>query len=170
MSLPEIYTNLRGGVIYAAADVAPTTVRTWPLAIGTPRMGGHPRYDLTDAVILHLMKVLALEGGMPPKRAAFILNDNRATLGAVIQAICSKHRASGRWKWEGGPYLHIQVGSSGMYMQSDRVRIIDDDQIAQAISDSGDLQIVAALPRHVCKMKISLDNILRGDVATEVVD
>lgn len=170
VSIPDVYANFRGGAIYAAANVAPTTARTWALLLGKARQGGHPRYNLTDAVVLNLMKVLTLEGGLPPKRAAAILNDNRGALESVVQAICAEHSAAGRLRWNGGPYLHIQVASSDMYMQSDTVRILSDQEIGSAVADSGNLQIIARLPHHVCKMKVSLDNVMRGDVSFETVD
>ncbi|MFB9049111.1 hypothetical protein ACFFV8_10375 [Sphingobium indicum] len=169
MPKPDIFSNLRGGAIYAAAGVAPTTARTWALKLGQPRLGGHPRYNLGDAVILSLMKALALDSGFAPGLAAALLNDKRDEILGAVDLICQEQSSSGKWRWEGGPFLHIKVGGSG-FQPSDGVHIIGDEQIVSAISDrsSGDLQIIAALPRQVCKTKLRLEAVLRGDLPAEV--
>lgn len=172
MSDDGIFTNLRGGPIYAAARVAPTTARTWQLQLGEPRKGGHPRYDWTDAVILRMMAALALDGGLPPARAAVILNNNRDTLRNAMIAVRAHNRDAGKWCWEGGPYLHVKVAPARMNVGTDEAVLVDDGSLLDLIGDrhSGALQLIVALPRHICSVLLELENVHLGNRPVDEVD
>lgn len=172
MSDDGIFTNLRGGPIYAAARVAPTTARTWQLQLGESRQGGHPRYDWTDAVILRMMAALALDGGLPPARAAAILNNNRDKLQKAMIAVREQYRAAGKWRWEGGPYLHVKVAPARMNVGTDEADLVGDDGILDLIGDrhSGALQLIVALPRHICSVLLELENVHLGGRPVDEVD
>lgn len=161
--------GFRGGVIYAAADVLPATVHTWPIEIGEQLGAGHKRYDAIDAVMLSLMKVLALELAMPAKRAAAVLNAQRDAIATAIRAICDEQAASGAWRWAGGPYLHIKVAGTRVRGDVDIGHVIEDDQIAAALADqsSGLGQVVVPLARNVCRTLLSLENVIAGNKSAE---
>lgn len=98
--------NLRAGVVYGAARVPPTTARTWALTLGESRPGGHPRYDITDVVMLIAMQRLTVDRSMAAAPAAIIVNALRPYLNDIIDEIDREWEEQGILP-PGGPYAVI---------------------------------------------------------------
>jgi hypothetical protein len=134
------------------------------LAVGTRGATGHPRYDAFDAIILSLMHVLTVESGLPARRAASILDKVRDELRKAVENIVDEQELTKRWRWDGGPYLHIKTGSHRAYKLEDKPTILLDDELLRTVADqdSGACQIIVPLPRNVCRTLLSLENVLAG--------
>lgn len=169
MSKLEQMKNLRGGVIYGAARVAPTTARTWSIELGTTRGLGHPRYDVTDAVMLITMRQLTGEASIAAGPAAMIVNAIRPYLPNMIEKVVQEQESTGKWRWEGGPFA-IVTGKPTSAQGVDPSTWIafcfaDDPGVGLADRRSGLSPIVLPLRRLINRAILSLDQVLHGELS-----
>lgn len=166
MSKLEKMKNLRGGVIYSAARLAPTTARTWALNLGESKNGGHPRYSAADAVALVMMKTLTQDVMMAAGPASLIVNALLPRLPALIEKIVQEQEDSGHWQWEGGPFAIVRRKPG---LPSDPVEnwltIIDGDDVGPALADrgSGMAPVVIPLRRLINKGIYGVEAVLAGE-------
>lgn len=171
MSKLDAMKNLRGGAIYAAARVAPTTARTWALELGQARDGGHPRYGVADAVALVIMRQLTTEVAMAAGPASHIVNALRPTLPNVIERVVSEQEASKRWQWDGGPFAIVRrkpLVGHGTPAET-WLTMVEGDDPGPAIADqrSGLTPLVIPLRRLINKGVYGLERVLHGEVPEE---
>lgn len=171
MSEIDDMQGLRGGVIYAAAGVAPTTARTWGLQLGETRGTGHPRYDITDVVMLVMMRAMTQDASLSAGPVATTVNTLRPYLPDIIKDIREAQKRDGEWRLEGGPFAVVsrrpQPNLNGDH--SGWLHILYVDDIGQAIADprSGLAPIVLPIRRHINKALYGLERVLAGEVVAD---
>ncbi len=168
MSKLDSMTNLRGGVIYHAARVAPTTARTWPLNLGESRDGGHPRYRPIDAVALTLMNYLTTQVGITAAPAGMIVNALRPFLPRILAEVVAQQEQTGHWRWNGGPFAIITrkpVAAAVSPVETWMIFVESDDP-GSVIADqrSGLAPLVIPLRRLINKSVMSLQLVLNGEM------
>lgn len=168
MSKLEKMSNLRGGVIYGAARVAPTTVHSWGLALGETRGTGHRRYDVADALALVIMRQLTMEMSIAAGPAALIVNTLRPGLLDEIKAVLSENAAAGKWRWEGGPFAVVRRKPTAHHGADSSlwIEMVEEKDIGHAIvSDwSGMSPLVIPFRRLINKTLLALELVLNGDI------
>lgn len=165
--------NLRGGVIYSAARLAPTTARTWALNLGESKGGGHPRYSAADAVALVMMKELTQDVMMAAGPASQIVNALLPHLPAMIEKIAQQQEDTGHWTWEGGPYAIVKRKPlSGGNPIGTWLTIIEGDDLGPALADpaSGLIPRVIGLRRLINKGLYGLEMVLAGEYPATSTD
>jgi len=156
--------GFRGGVAYAAANVAPTTARTWPLEIGSRVGEGHKRYDLVDVVMLRLMSHLTTSIPVAAGFVAAALNQVRDRLSQEVDRWLEvRLTPDNRWKWAGGPFLVLLPKRNGGAFSDPLFK--PDGEIADFLADRRTPAgvIVVALPRLINAAEISIENVLMGN-------
>lgn len=168
MSRLDRLTGFRGGVLYGAADVVPTTARTWPISLGQRAGEGHKRYDAMDVVALTLMRDLAQEHGIGAAHAAAIVNCLRKPIAAAMSALVAEQASNGKWRWHGGPYVLINP-RRGIPV-GEWLHIVEDD-IVSALGHlpGGGVSVIIVLPKLINKALYQLERVLAGEkpVASE---
>lgn len=128
MSKLDKMKDLRGGVIYAAARVAPTTARTWALDLGVRRSGGHPRYDISDVVALVIMRHLTENVSMAAGTAVQIVRALQPTLPALIERVVAEQETTNRYRRDGGPFAIFRSKPNPHSPTSAWLVVIEDDK------------------------------------------
>lgn len=109
--IPEIFTNLRAGVVYGAVRRPASTVRNWvtvqKLNIGTAKDGGYPRYDFVDVAKLYIMDRLISWSGTSAEAAADIVRYITPELVSEIEAYFAECKDDRKWQWSVFPLLVI---------------------------------------------------------------
>lgn len=170
MSKLDAMKNLRGGVIYAAARVAPTTVQSWAVDLGRTKGPGYPRYEAADALTLVIMRQLTAEMMLAAGPAALIVNAIRPELPNVMEAVVAEHEASGHWRWDGGPFAIVRRKPLGNGAPVETwLTIIEGDDPGPAIADqrSGLTPLVIPLRRLINKTILALQLVLNGETPAE---
>jgi hypothetical protein len=164
MSKLDKMSGFRGGALYSAANVAPTTARTWPISFGKKGPGdGHNRYDAHDVVALTLMRDLALEIGFGPTFAAAIVNCIRPTLETTTVSLLEEQAAMGEWRWGGGPYVMI-TPRRGVAV-GEWLQVVEEGDIASFLAEGGrgGVFTVINLPTLINKSMYQLELVLSGE-------
>ncbi|MET1113274.1 MAG: hypothetical protein ABWX67_17280 [Allosphingosinicella sp.] len=153
-------SGLRGGAVYRAANVTPTTVQSWPIEIGTKVGEGHKRYNFGDVISLSLMRELVFTIGVKASHAAAVVNGLRDRVGEEVAVLLAEQAERGSWRWDGGPYAVVQHSRRGR--GDDWLHIFDDKQLAEFGSDqsSGFIITVIPLPRLINASQLALENAL----------
>ncbi|MEZ0495991.1 hypothetical protein [Sphingomonas sp. IW22] len=167
MAKSVVQNGFRGGVIYAAADVSPTTVQSWGVDIGERHGTGHKRYDAIDAIMLGIMQSITAEAGFPAGRAATLLNKNRLAIRAAIGAHLTEQSKAKRWRWEGGPFILIRPRSSRFLGSDDSLSIATVEDLRNLFADGREAtpQIVLSLPVTINRVMMRLGTVLEGNLA-----
>lgn len=172
MSKLDEMKNLRGGAIYAAARVAPTTVHSWGIILGTSAGTGHPRYDAVDAVALVIMRQLTSDMSIAAAAASIIVNALRSRLSEIVERVVAEQEATGRWRWDGGPFAIVSSRPVSVHDMPEEtwMTIIDGDDAGPALADAGSgmTPLVIPLRRLINKALLSLQLVLNGDIPTDL--
>ncbi|WP_294332477.1 hypothetical protein [uncultured Sphingomonas sp.] len=156
-------SNLRAGAVYGAARVPPTTARTWALELGESRPGGHPRYDITDVVMLIMMQRLTVDRSMAAAPAAIIVNALRPYLPDMIAKI-DREWAEHKELRPGGPYAVIH----GQPSQQDPIHwmamVFADEVIKLQDDQFGMVPLILRLRPIIALSIHRLERVLSGEV------
>lgn len=164
MSRLQTMTNLRGGVAYRAADVSPTTARSWPVEVGTSRGEGHKRYDLTDVVVLTIMRTLTVSRAVSAAHAAWIVHGLQPHLPELVNSTVLELERDMIFRWDGFPMA--VVSGSVEYPNSSSIRIFPSDEgFIEYVSDrrSGQVPLILPLQRLILRAIYSLGSVIHGD-------
>jgi len=164
MPNPDQRTMFRGGVAYRAADVAPTTARTWPIDIGVRSGEGHKRYDLVDVVSLSLMRWITTDVPVAASWAAAAVNRARPLLQQEIARQAADVAAGLRPRWDGGRYLVILPNGDGE--AGPLVTIEDTQGLARLIvaeRSQRHVQLIVPVQRLIATARAGLEQALKGD-------
>ncbi|PZO91798.1 MAG: hypothetical protein DI623_01745 [Sphingomonas sanxanigenens] len=168
MSKLDTMKNLRAGVIYGAARIAPTTARTWGLELGETRVGGYPRYSVADAVALVIMSELTHGMSMAAAPARIIVNSLRPLLPELIEKVVVEQESTGKWRWEGGPFAIVtgSPGKSGSRPPSTWLKVVDGNDVGSIIADrnAGLTPLILSLQRLINQGIYRLERVLAGEL------
>ncbi len=165
MSKLDKMKGFRGGVLYRAANISPTTARTWPIELGSRAGEGHKRYDSTDVVSLWIMDRLTSGARVSAGRAAAIVADLQPSLPSLILEVVQEQERKGRWRWSGGPFAIAASPPDGVTHNPGWVCIADGKRLAHILSDecSGLWHVVLPLQRIISAALLSLELVLSGE-------
>jgi hypothetical protein len=165
----EKYQNLRGGVLYSALRIAPTTVHSWPIAIGKSRGDGHRRYDVVDATILLAMKHLTAGWGMKAGPAANIAKHLRIVddLDRRVGLFFDRLAETNEHSFSGGPFVIVtKIPRDGAPTSEFMHLAFDSASVALGLDDprSGEGALVIPLGRLIAKAVYQIGRVLAGEV------